>query len=551
VTTPKKILFLVILVLFAFLMRVPYLTQMAFPGDLRGYFAPWAVKIEAEGLFNVYQGDPRPDYPPVYLALLGVVRAISTESSGTFARVTTDNTLLLLKLFPVLFELLIIAAAFLWLQDRPGWRWIVPGALAVTPGLLITSAMWGQADAVFTLFLVGVLIALNRDRPRLAWLLYALAFLTKFQAVVLLPLIVILCFRRYGLRKIIEGAGVFASVMALGLLPFILNSGLENTFSPYFGSVDAYPATTVNAFNFWYLLTPPTLGGMLTWSQEATSDKLLLFDGMTYKTAGFALLGVYVLGICASLWMRYRDRLEFVWAAALYLGFYMLPTQMHERYLYPAVVFAIFALAQEKRMWLAALGLSLTYLYNVLYVIEAPFYWFGIELLRFLPASMVNWMIALNLVLLIDLVILLFRPQHKLQWIPKFAAGGMAVGMLLTALLPSALPVDATRAGVRFSDTVVLEGYSITREDTVYQLTLYWQSSQPTHDEVEPFIHLEVAGRRVARQSLPLRLWYGKAVPQRFEFKIAVDKPFAFFVGVVQDRKRSETLYKLYEFNAR
>ena len=58
-------------------------------------------------------------------------------------------------------------------------------------------------------------------------------------------------------------------------------------------------------------------------------------------------------------------------AAALSLGVFMLLSEVHERYMFPALAFLLMASVQSKRMWLAYGVLSATFLFNLVTV--SPF----------------------------------------------------------------------------------------------------------------------------------------------------------------------------------
>jgi hypothetical protein len=105
------------------------------------------------------------------------------------------------------------------------------------------------------------------------------------------------------------------------------------------------------------------------------------------------------------MWRQAKEPREFIWATALMLGFFMLPTQIHERYLYPAVTLAVFAATQDRRMWIVALGLAATYTYNLfgvaIPVLTQDQNMFGIETFA-LPAALLNvllWGICIAVIL--------------------------------------------------------------------------------------------------------------------------------------------------------
>src|SRR5258708_3980532 len=185
------------ILIMALIMRVGYLPGLGFRSDLE-LNVGWATSVYEHGLFNLYKQHP-PDYPPVYMAMLGVVAELAAPH-GALNVDTNGELVRLLKLFPVLADLLMIAVVYGWLRRKPTLRWLIPGLLAIYPAVFADSAWWGQTDSLLTLLLILTLIALNRTRPLVAWAFFGVALLTKFQRIVLLPLFFTLTFRRYGVR---------------------------------------------------------------------------------------------------------------------------------------------------------------------------------------------------------------------------------------------------------------------------------------------------------------------------------------------------------------
>src|SRR5436305_14926845 len=119
------------------------------------------------------------------------------------------------KIIPLLAELAFIAIACIWLRNRPWLRWLGPGLLALSPGIIGNTMWWGQYDSLVSLFLILALIALNKDRPLIAWAMLALGLMSKQQAVVLVPLALVLTWRRYSLRATLSGLTVCAVICCI------------------------------------------------------------------------------------------------------------------------------------------------------------------------------------------------------------------------------------------------------------------------------------------------------------------------------------------------
>src|SRR5258708_30392740 len=132
---------LIPILILALLMRVGYLSGLGLHSDLE-LNTSWASSVYQNGLFNLYKQNP-PDYPPIYMAMLGVVARLATPY-GALNVDTNADLVRLLKLFPVLSDLLMITVVYGWLRRRPTFRWFLPALLALYPFVLADSAWWGQ-----------------------------------------------------------------------------------------------------------------------------------------------------------------------------------------------------------------------------------------------------------------------------------------------------------------------------------------------------------------------------------------------------------------------
>lgn len=380
----------------ALVLRIGFIADVLYKGDLE-HFGIWINVIQARGLFHFYDpwlrmGAWDRAYPPFSTLAFGAVGATYGVHVLTQASLRDPVFIILMKLFPVACELGLIVAAYFWLKERPVLRWLIPSLLAIYPGLIVTSAWWGQHESPYTLFLVLTLFALNKDRPKLAWLMFGIAVLLKQPAAALAPLMLVVTFRRYGVRTLVLSLAVFGILLGVVLAPFAVASGPTAALSPYLNASDAYPNMTNNAYNFWYTVASFSKGRLLKFEEKAYVDYRRMLGNFTYKQAGLAIFGVFVLLSMIGTWHDALERRELVWAAALFMGFFVLPTQVHERYLYPAAVLALIAVAQDPRLWVIAGALAWTFTYNVLSVAVAyrwPANTLGAEFLA-VPTALVN-----------------------------------------------------------------------------------------------------------------------------------------------------------------
>src|SRR5579859_85847 len=363
------------ILLFSILIRIGYLPVT------RGIFewihmGPWADGLLKNGLFQYY--NPAIPYP-IYSPLLTVIALIQSWR-GLSVSANDPSNYILLRLLPMSFELFLITVTYIWLRRERYYRWLIPLALSIAPTVIINGTLGGQVDILIVTFSVLSLLALQQKKANIAWAFFALGMLVKLQAIIIFPLLFILTFRRCGWRKLLIGIAVGALVGGAYLLPYILGMGLQKALAPYLLTVSAYNSAQVWSLNFWAAVTPQAPGIPLAPMEIWIKDSTPLFGPLSYKAVGLLLFGLNTLLVCATAWKNFEKNREFVWATAIYLGFFVFPTAIWGRYIFVAVVLCIVAIYQDRRLWPVACGLVYTSSYNMLW-------WFGGNWLGWLPWS--------------------------------------------------------------------------------------------------------------------------------------------------------------------
>jgi len=346
--------------------------------------------------------------------------------------------------------------------ERIGW---LSGFVALNPALLIDGPLWGQVDLIHCLMLVYTLHLLIAGRYLILVLpLLMLAVLTKFQSICLLPVLLPLLWRRR-CASLWLGAIPALLLAELALLPYWLaGTAVSMLREAYVHASSLYPNASMNADNLWYLL-----------GLNMVNDSLPLFNPALLPAGLGWLLTPRILGeglfILWSLWLLFStwraDQAEYYWRNAMLsaLGFFLLLPDMHERYLFPAVVLALVAAAQYARFARHAVALSVLTALNILLVLELrhdgplPYVisavllayglcWLGWPLLARLPLRRLEalplwvWMVATLLVWVLALTV------HVERALPAAAPPAST----LQAAPPSGIePVDATRIPGRTS----------------------------------------------------------------------------------------------------
>lgn len=323
--------------------------------DVNTYEA-WALDIAHGGPATMYRGGFFLDYPPGYLYALWLAGTIARHAgaSGAALRVIVESPALA-------FDLALGALMFIFVRrsGRPAAAWIAMLFVALNPALLFDTVIWGQSDCVMTtILLLSVVMMLERE-AELAWALMALAIIVKPQALMLIPVLALWTLLRVDFKAWWRSALGFAVVIVVAVAPFQVSHPWSWLPDLYISTAAYYHETSVNAFNFMALI-----GGL----RQNDAGGIL---GISYFAIGMALLAP-VYGFAAWALWRNPSRRNLLFAAFVALfGFFMFAPRMHERYLYPAVVFAVPLALEEPPMFAAFALLTLTCLFNLAYVLHA------------------------------------------------------------------------------------------------------------------------------------------------------------------------------------
>ena len=171
-------------------------------------------------------------------------------------------------------------------------------------------------------------------------------------------------------------------------MPFEWSNPVSFLSGIYFGAYGGYQYTSINAFNLW---------GMFG---------LWIPDGNLY-IVGWALFGAFAAFTLYVLHKRFHvsgDMLAIFAAFMLFFAFFMLPTRIHERYLFPAISMLVLMLPFSKKIRPLYVALTATLFVNEAYVL------YYLNMNAFIPAG--DWVVLA--VSVINLVMFLYA--SVLMW---------------------------------------------------------------------------------------------------------------------------------------
>ena len=242
----REIGILAILLFVSFLIRVLLFPQKGYPIDT-GDFSYWFNAAATQGIRTFYSSGAFTDYPPFNVYIFWVF--------GSLAKALSINILTMIKLVPNLFDLATAALIYFFVRKQSTFKLALVATALYTfnPAVIFNAAVWGQFDAIYTLFLVLSLVLALKSKPELSAVALALGLLTKPQGIALLPLIAFLIYKKGGLKKLLFSVVAFAATVFLVILPFEWSNPVTFLTNIYFKAYGGYAYTSINAFNLWGL----------------------------------------------------------------------------------------------------------------------------------------------------------------------------------------------------------------------------------------------------------------------------------------------------------
>lgn len=359
-----------------------------FVGDQLCY-THWMQGLMRYGLRGVYAAPMHYcglNYPPVFVSMLDVYAhvlvALSISASG-FSHLAGT---LAMKVFPILFMVIFgaLALAWTWRQPTPRTRFL-PALILLwfNPALIMDGPAWGQTDLLFAGLSIVALLLLGK-RPFWAGIWFALAMLSKPQAIAVIPILGVGLVvpgrwdlpRRVWAKLALRRLGFAFAGMATATVPIFAFYGAARQLGTMLhhsllSAVGSYGMLSLHAFNLWWWV----LG-----DNPALSDNTKVWPGFTLRDWSLVLLTAAVVGILAWFLRSLREAsteqvpwLALESGALCYFAMFFLATEMHERYCYPIVLCLVVLTLRSPRRIPLALAATITAFFNIFFVMTGKY----------------------------------------------------------------------------------------------------------------------------------------------------------------------------------
>ncbi|HQV78871.1 MAG TPA: hypothetical protein PLJ42_07355 [Chitinophagales bacterium] len=354
-----------LLAIMLFIMYSSMMWKWGHQGDML-FWLNWSNYIFKNGFTNIYNSGC--NYQPAYLYFL----YLHTKIQGNLTDI--QDNLYTLKYYTLIFDFLaaFFAVWFVKVEIKKVFYFFF---LMFNVAFLYNTAFWAQVDSIYTCFgLIAIVAAIER---KIIWSCIAIGIALNFklQALVFIPIVGLILLPQIlskdGLTKFVIGLFLAAGISILILMPFLLQGKIHQVFSVISHSVDFYPFPTLGAFNIWSIFLPNvSIDGMY----QLTDETKFMF--LTYKQIGFFLFFSAVFSTLFSyliflkkklldkISIEYETKNIFLMASLVSINFYFLNTQMHERYVHPAIVLMATYSFLSKR-YVPFILLSIAYFLNL------------------------------------------------------------------------------------------------------------------------------------------------------------------------------------------
>lgn len=131
---------------------------------------------------------------------------------------------------------------------------LVSALYLLCPMIILDSAVWGQTDSVFTVFMLLMCYLISEKKLILSYFVFAIGILIKPQSLFFTP--VLICgiidqvfLEDFNWKKFFKNLGLgVAAILMIGVL--MIPFGFSEALKQYTGTLGSYEYASINAYNF-------------------------------------------------------------------------------------------------------------------------------------------------------------------------------------------------------------------------------------------------------------------------------------------------------------
>lgn len=337
--------FLILSLLLSLLIRLMLTPIVGFRFDVDTWFA-WAERLNSVGFANFYTDTIWTGYPPGFLYILAALGFIKN-----LVHIDSNLFYIILKLPSIVAEIMIaIFIYYLIPKNLMSWRKIGLLFIILNPAFIFNSSIFGQFDGLFSLFLLLSIYFLVRKKIEFSSILWGVSFLLKPQAIILSPVFLFYILKNFSIKIIVQLSLPLVLTIVIAFLPFFPAQPINGPIHLVTNLLDFYPYNSIFAYNLWGILG--------FWIKDHNT-----YLSITYQNWGYILFTIFWLIVGYFYFWRKTALSLYTLSALSALSFFFLITRMHERYLYPSLVFLIIVTIFRKSHLLLSLTIILSFIF--------------------------------------------------------------------------------------------------------------------------------------------------------------------------------------------
>jgi Gpi18-like mannosyltransferase len=201
--------------------------------------------------------------------------------------------------------------------------------------LLCVAAVWGQWEALLAFFVIVTLMAAINDQPFTMGAAAALALSLKVTAIVFAPTILVYVLRKSGTRGVFKALIAFLLATLLLCVPIVLHGAGRELYDSYTVVFNKGVTLSNHAENLWMFLRE--ISRFMPGCHLGNGTDVLIAGLISPRNLGLLLLFIYTLATLIVLWRRPTVYVFALGTAMVGLAFYILSTQIHNRWGLPAL----------------------------------------------------------------------------------------------------------------------------------------------------------------------------------------------------------------------
>lgn len=381
-----------VMMFMALAVRVGFAAQYSGHYYDMGAFRGWASYLSKNGLMNFYSSQGAGVHPPGYLYVILLMGKIISRFG------LSDIAANFVLKVPVMI-IDIVVGAFIYKIARKKFSQntslIIMGVWLFNPAIFVDSAIWGQVDIVYTLFVALTLYFIAEKKLIISYCMFALAVLMKPQAVVVTPVLI------YGIidqifmhgfnKKLFIKSLIFGLVMMAGMLAVLVPFGFITTLPKMLNNLKGSSSAVVqNAFNIWLVMGK---------NYRLISTEL--------NNIGYVILAL-IVAFSAFVFFRTKGKEKvYITGAILILSTYMLAVKMTERYAFTSVILLLMLYIERPnknsaRLYCVA---SLSQFYNIAWT-----------LLAYTKGNSIRWYSAANVLVYIYILYIVLKDYCRIDF---------------------------------------------------------------------------------------------------------------------------------------